>query len=326
MMRSETKSERAPTWWHRCTQALTVGACLIARGAQPAQANSAGDFYDHLDHAEVMRHLVRRSQGSVDICVINVHRPASDADGDFAAAAKRNHQAYAERHGYKYFGFEGRLSGSRFINPDEGGINERLGGGWNWQKLAALAAVSELVGPERMPECRWMMWIDTDAIYSNPKIKIESIIGRFAGKGANAADVLLAREDAGYTGDFINSGVFLVKNSWGGRAFIEGSSQTYEKYKSRWLQDQDGIHDYVFYRDPFGLSLAERALVEAHTRPGITVTPQRAFDAFYWPNPPDHTLPSALWQPCDFVGHLAGATAFDRIEGMRNMTEFSKHC
>ena len=288
------------------------------------------------DHGRAYEALLSDNLGDKDICIVSHHSRASrDASDDFEAYSLGNHLDYALRHNYHYYRFQGRISGDNFLDTEAGGVEDVRGGGAYWQKLSAVAAMADRSDDQGMPICRWLMWIDSDAIFTNFHVSIESILREYGQRGRQRKEVIVARETAGWPHNLINSGVFFVRNSWQGRAFLEGVARSHDQgYRGSVLPDQDGMTHYAVGIDPSLLEESNHATALAHLRPEIGIAPQRAFNSFYWVDvrgrptiaTTERFRPQrAAWHPGDFVGHFAGVKpASARLTGMIEMTEVAK--
>ena len=302
--------------WEGAVAALALTSPLCR--AQPLDR----DLFDGSGHNDAMRMAVNRYMGPRDVCLVDFHMPNDDVMAEFST---KNHARYAQAHGYSYYGFEGRVSGERFVNPARGTLDGRFGGGLTWQKLSALAAVAVQIRVDHLPRCAWLMWLDTDAVFTNLNKPVGPIIEQYA---SDDQHVLLARDSTGYDDSFVNSGVFFVRNSWQGRAFLQDVESLYEKYKEGPLTDQYAIQEVAFGRDPRGLLMTERALMESGLRPHIALAPQRAFNSFVRDelDPESLVLDESNWQPCDLIVHMAGKPKEFKAQGMRDAVERGKSC
>ncbi len=199
----------------------------------------------------------------------------STADVDYYELTKPNHADYAARHGYTYWPRTGRISGTQFFDPNAKKRVWRLG--LYWQKIAAMEQALER-------EYDWVMWVDADVVFTNPNVKIESIIERYG----NDKDLIVATDLWLGRHDQINSGVFLVRNSPGGRKLIADIASLYTKYKNRRTPEQQALQDTI---------LNENGLVE-----NAVIVPQRAINAFY--DVAKIAPKNANWHACDFAAHV----------------------
>ena len=283
------------------------------------------DLFETARRTRSIEFATLREGGNEPLCIVDLH---VQEDGAIANISTHNHRSYAYHHYYRYYSFTGRISAGMFINPDRGPITDRIGGGLTWQKLSALATVALQTDKDGLPDCQWMLWIDSDAIFTNFNIPLEPLLMKVARSGVHHKDVVLSREMTSYPDSFINSGVFLVRNSPLGRAFLEGSARLYNRHKDYHITDQNAIQEYVFYRSTRGLEMFERDLVEAHTRPEVALVPQRALNSFIWVGSMHEAYSSrdSEWKPCDFIAHLAGRSNQERVDGMQAALAQTKGC
>jgi hypothetical protein len=252
----------------------------------------------------------RLLEAKQDICIVTQY--TSNMDG-YARIAVDNHQDYAFQHGYKAFSYRGRISGARFTDPAN---PERLRrDGLYWQKIAAVQLLLDRREADGSAACRWVMWLDGDAIFTNYPRTVESVLAPYADK-----DVVLSRE---HFDTLINAGVFFVKNTPKGRAFLEGVAAMYPAYKDYELPEQQAMQDYAFGKEvpPPRTGLFEALL--PRLRPEIGIAPQRTFDSFAEGG---HSDPLYAWAPCDFVAHLAQVKTETRATRMAEMTAEAPHC
>ena len=282
------------------------------------------DLFLNPQHPHAMDKIDRRVDGFKKTCVVDLHMPN---DKNFANLTTANHEAYAREQGYTYLGFTGRISGPLFINEHRGPLTDRYGGGLTWQKLSAMAAACDILLPDGLPQCETLLWTDTDAIFTNFHISIDGIVNRFMNHGS-AKDVMLTREHTDYPDSFVNSGVWVIKNTWPGRAFLEGVAKLYPQHKEGPLTDQNAIQQYAFGRDPRGHEMSERSVIESSLRQEIALVPQRVLNSFWWRNSghASHSLPGSEWMPCDFIGHAAGIPFEERIDGLTHMVSTISQC
>ena len=272
-----------------------------------------------------MDKLERRFDGAKRTCIVDLHMPN---DKNYANITVQNHEAYAKKHDYSYLGFTGRISGPLFINAPRGPLTDRYGGGLTWQKLSAMAAACDLFLPSGLPQCETLLWTDTDAIFTNFNIAIDGIVSRFARSGPMSKDVILTREHTDYHDSFVNSGVWIIKNTGPGRAFLEGVAKLYPNHKEGPLTDQNAIQEYAFGRDTRGHDMSERPVFEASLRQEIALVPQRVLNSFRWVDTghSSHSLHGSEWEPCDFIGHAAGIPFEQRIECLTYMISQITKC
>ena len=252
-----------------------------------------------------------------DICITTQY---TDNIKAYAELAVRNHVAYAQRHGYTHVVYRGR-PGPYFRDPKAGSEHDSRGGGLYWQKLGAMRQTLAAQHADGTPKCRWAMWVDADIVFTNHLSRLEPIIAAFA--PSDDKEIILTREQAGYKRVQLNSGAFFVKNTPGGKGFIDEVTNTFHRYKNDHYPDQDAITDYVANHDMHRdgpLSHWRTAKV----RDNVSLAPQRAFNSFAGRF--DHFIPDAQWRPCDFLAHITGATTQDRVLRMSTITASAQRC
>ena len=259
-------------------------------------------------------------RGNTSICIVSQF---SGKHCGYAEIAVANHRAYAEEHGYTYSYYMGRISGDEFVDSERGSINNVRGGGHHWQKLTAVSKMFDKYGTtSNVTLCKWIVWADSDIIFSNFKYKLEYIIANFGAK----KDVILSREEAG--GTLINSGIFFVQNSIGGQRFIQTVSGMYHTYKYPdefvKLHDQDAIQDFAFqqHRNTPKYKLDYDTIVR-QLRTDVAIVPQRLFNSF----DRDRDDPEeAAWQKCDFVAHISASSIERRYKRMKKIISTVRDC
>lgn len=244
----------------------------------------------------------KRQEDALPFCLVT-HFTQTDYEFPYIAVA--NHQAYARLHGYGQKEYVGRLSGELFLDPRRGSSESLYGGGLFWQKLIAMRNVMNDTLSTGERRCAWAMWLDADAIFSNPSVSLDQVISKLvdnaAGIDGKNIDVILSEDVYGP----VNSGVFFVRNSNKGRSFIESVIAMYALYIDEVLPEQTAISAVAF------VNRAKRPnefKMVAH--PNIFVVPQRSFNSFVADSSRVSSFPSyAAWQLGDFIAHFPGVEA-----------------
>ena len=181
-------------------------------------------------------------------------------------------------------------------------------------------------------ECSWIMWIDSDAIFTDHNRKIEEIIARYAPPTQNSwwgwsteKHLLMPSDESGTVPWIkINNGVFLIKNSDWSHQFINSVAAKYSLYKNNGTPEQDAFQDLIFNhfpRDSFkAQNRSESDFSEWNLASEVALVPQRVMDSFY--REPKYSDPAgANWRIGDFIAHLSGISAEDRLAGIRRIQE-----
>jgi hypothetical protein len=168
-------------------------------------------------------------------------------------------KAYAQRHGYTAVIAASRLDLSRHAV---------------WSKLVLVEHY--LSGH---PSCKWMMWIDADAVITNPEKRFEDFLTR-------DIDFLVAEDLISP----INVGVFLIRNI---AATIALLRRAYSK-----------TH-YLAHPLPEQMALAE-ALRESGDAVRTRIVSRRLFNSF-----------AMEYQVGDFIIHFAGCTREAKLAGVK---------
>jgi hypothetical protein len=124
----------------------------------------------------------------------------------------------------------------------------------NFKPFCILEAMEKL-----HEDWEWMMWLDADAFI------VKNIDEMFTG-GHDAGITLRHSLSRKPSSRFLNSGVVVVKNSYGGWKFIE--RWCHEQSKPDCIVDQGGLHN-VFYN--WGMSLVPEQAGEVVSLQGIQI-------------------------------------------------------
>jgi hypothetical protein len=156
-----------------------------------------------------------------------------------------NHRKYCALHGYKYQVFEQNLAAPEALPY--------------WSKIGGIRRL--LDSPEK-PE--WIVWMDDDAIVTNPTIKLQDYIQTHGGSDPNTHVIVSEDSMSGqpWCTD-LNTGVLMVRNSDVSRSFfkalwdkriepVRGESYTYGTCPNqRCLHEQQAMHDLLRSRPDF---------------------------------------------------------------------------
>ncbi len=242
-----------------------------------------------------------------NICVVT-HNDNRNPES-YAFLTSQNHEEYTKKHGYKYHFYTGRISGDRFLDPNSsrGRVHQE---GLYWQKITA---VKNQLDRE---DCRWVMWIDADVIFTHFQKKIEDIIREYGFRIDQDVKLenhlILSREEA-LPEVGVNAGVFLVRNSDWSKNFFDHAEAAYPYYKEHALPEQDFLQDAAYQR----ISLGD---FNTYTQPDqsrefrhknllkFTITlPQRVMNSFNRGSKYNDNE-NIQWQRGDFIAHLSAGT------------------
>ena len=296
-------------WSIMSTMALAASVALLLTACPDDDGpRRATPYYPFHTHTTL--------EGTGDVCIVTQFTSNIDS---YARIASDNHASYADYHGYPYSAFRGRISGEKFKDPSH---RERLyRDGLYWQKIAAVQRMLSEVRRDAPKQslCRWVMWVDADVLFTNFQRPIEHILAPWETPDVNPEghpkDVVLSRDPADTA---INAGVFFVKNTPGGHAFINTVADRYEAYKKQELPEQETIQDYAFNSDLKTPGRCNWDKVQHRLRDNFAVVPQRTFNSFYKPGERGGEI---YWEKCDFIAHFAALNAATRIEHMDRVTE-----
>lgn len=249
-----------------------------------------------------------------DICLVTQYTENLRPFADLAVA---NQKAYAQKQGYRYQNYLGRISGNLFQDPSQKTPLRK--GGLYWQKITA-------VKNHLNDTCKWVMWLDADVVITNPNRKVEQIISTFAYRHVNGElvekNVLMPRDEAN-PAVVINNGVFLVKNNDWSKKFMDQVEGLYPIYKNLGTPEQDAFRDVIFQvvKPSENENAANRLedYQKSKILPEVGVIPQRVMDSFYRPESKDTS--TAHWKRCDFIAHISGTPDDKRTVVLERLQE-----
>lgn len=232
---------------------------------------------------------------------------------NFSEKAVSNHRSYAQRYGYQYQEHIGVISGDLFQDP--GNSNKVRKNGLYWQKVTAVKSFLS------KPECRYVMWLDSDVIYTNFDITVESIIKQYAFRKRDGKTIerhlFMPSDETNHPSIVINNGVFIIKNSPWGRSFMENTQKIYAAYKDNPTPEQDAFQDVIYQwvkSEPNNPPVrSRREYTQDRKLEEVAILPQRVMDSFYREA---HDKPGAQWQPCDYIAHLSALSGDRRASLM----------
>jgi predicted O-methyltransferase YrrM len=191
------------------------------------------------------------------IAVATLYTPEMADLGRLSSGALR---AYAARHGYE------AVIATAPIDPARPP---------SWSKLLLIERHMA-----RNPACEWLMWIDADAVVTNPARRVEDLIG-------GDIDFLVAED---LPPSPMNLGVFLIRNC----------PATLDLLRRAYAKAQYTHHPW--WEQP----AVVEALAEGGGAVRFRVVPRRLFNAF----PGEH-------RAGDFVLHFAGSSPEAKLAGVR---------
>lgn len=180
---------------------------------------------------------------------------------DYGALASRIVDRYAKRHGYQTVIARDTLDASR--HPA-------------WSKLLLIEQFLA-----NHPDCAWIMWIDADAVISNPTQRLEDLVD-------DDVDFLVAKDQ--WSGSPINTGVFLIRNC---AASLEMLRLAYGKIEY--------LHHPLWEQPAMAKSMQECSRT-LRTR----VVARHLFNSF-----------SNEYKPGDFIIHFAGCAHALKLAGVK---------
>ena len=213
---------------------------------------------------------------------------------DVVFVATVNKRRYAELHGYSF------IVADREI-VDHAGTRPAA-----WAKFSLLL--------KYLPEYHYVMWMDTDALFMNPVVRIEQVVD-------TVHDVFVSTDH-----NDVNSGVFIVRNTEWSRWFLrecdaqtwlvdmEGAPFAYEQRALHYMYNTEIMRDFLENHRPQPLQPFERAdEVRHHTRIlppcALNSNPCEEFKSavFLWrARPLGSLLCGNEYHAGDFIVHVAG--------------------
>lgn len=242
------------------------------------------------------------------------HYTLDEVNLDFIKRAIKNHEEYAKQNRYDYYFRNGTIKGSeKYFWPEAEGRTFQLG--LYWQKILA---VNELLDKKENGKrvYDYVLWIDADAIFTRPKLTLESFIDEadpdtflFIAEDINSHSPLVMRS-------CVNTGVFMVKNSDKGREFMQWVDDAFEIYKVLKIPEQSAVQDLAhkgfLKHEEISPLLADKKKLEefranirwrdcsADMIDGVKKLPMKLFNAgYHWSD-----LDTISWDETSFVAHF----------------------
>lgn len=250
---------------------------------------------------------------SSEICLVT----HNDKLTGYTIETNKNHKEYTAKYGYPYQFRTGNISGPLFKDPAQ--TNKVYREGFYWQKITAVK--DEL----KRNECRWVMWIDADTIFTNYKSKVEDVLREYAFRihnGKSSESHLILSSELVTPDSPVNAGVILVRNSQWSKDFFDHAENAYPYYKDHGLPEQDFLQDAAYQRiklGQFDTYLRPPVLKVSFDNllPQTLVIPQRSMNSFHRYGKNDG---NAQWKKGDFIAHLSGSSNAERLEMIRILT------
>jgi hypothetical protein len=279
---------------------LIILALLLTGCSQPAEQKIPGSA----DTAAWEVHRLRSSE----ICIVS----HSDRRAGYAIKTTFNHEEYASRYGYSYQFLTGLISGELFQDPAHS--NKIFREGLYWQKVTAVKKALD------RQECRWVMWLDADTVFTNFTKKINHVIQEYGFRvheGNHFENHLILSAEEVAPSVAVNAGVFLVRNSDWSKSFFQHAEEAYPYYKDHSLPEQDFLQDAVYSRIELGRfetysPTGEQKFSFENLLKKTIVIPQRVMNSFHRYPMTDNT--NAQWEDGDFIAHLSGSSNEQRLE------------
>ncbi|CAE7253570.1 MNN10 [Symbiodinium pilosum] len=196
-----------------------------------------------------------------------------------------NHEAYAQRHGYRYVVHRENALPDREAHYSKMYVV--------YQRLTGQRAhwAFDANRPEDAPP-DWIFFIDCDAFFTDFETSVSDLINTYAQPVPGSVDFahFLVAEDPGG----INTGVFMVRNSAWSLRFLERVASS--TFTVAWDQS-------MFFWHMVRAAL-EMNLEDFSYPPEVRLVHQAHFNAFVPPASVDWMAHE--WQPSNFVRHFAG--------------------
>ena len=240
-----------------------------------------------------------QSVGIVSVCAYAENEPVR-------ILAEENHRLYADLHGYKLMQFDHRIPPHKKARMD---VQDRKP--FFWKVNAIRNALDDY-------ELEWIIWMDCDAFFMDPKRTLDSVITRYAHPTEPAlngvpTDLLIAVDSTG-----INNGVFMMRNSDWSKDFLErwwNSDILQGAGASHNCSDQSTMQYELLYdsgSDRFPILdriwTPESAAYDAQEAPiwptNVRVVPQKDIQSFHQATA--QAVLSREWVEGDFIKHHPG--------------------
>ena len=201
-----------------------------------------------------------------------------------AALTTSNHQEYCDKRGYEYLHFDETYDWD-------------LTWGMPWQKIFLF---DSLLNDKQYEDTDWFFWMDTDALFMNYNITLESLVDDWS-------FFSVCRDCNG-----INVGTFFLKNSDEGREFVkdlleEGPLKN-AIYEGQGKGDNGAPHWWNFSEQG---SIDRMGRSKKH-RHGFSVRPNQDFNT-YVHDCIHGILPCHKYEKGDFLIHLPGISNKEAI-------------
>lgn len=211
--------------------------------------------------------------GQIALVTLFYHREDSIKEfDDIVECTRRNQMEYAKKHGYLYF------DQSSFPRDDPKTMlpyYEHMEGYEDkFDKPRALLYLME-----HHPEVDWFFWIDSDALFSSPQVKIEERLEMFQNWQRDDGRPFDASIIIGEDWNAMNIGVFMVRNDIFSKHFFHASYGT-AVTKGHYFAEQ--LQTIVFYDKIKNSTFAEHILLLNKQRFRNLQSYSRGHHGFQW--------------------------------------------
>lgn len=238
-------------------------------------------FYEYFDNINDFVYPIKNIKPTIlnsvksDIAIVYVYTPNIY---DYCQHSIKNILHYAKKYGYNFIVYD------TLFNTDVSPC---------WNKIAAII--------KNLPDYKYVIWIDADALINNPHIQFESFIQKYSSFD------LLACTDINLEQECINSGVLIVKNTpW--------TNQLFKKIWNSNIHHGHNDQNVIFYEIakelypdiPPNVKFSPYCLIINH--PHFKILPENDFNSNI-----------QNYKKNDFIIHLMGCSTKDRINIMRQI-------
>lgn len=234
---------------------------------------------------------------------------------NWADVAIPNQKAYAQKHQYDFYAYEGNLTKWGFPNwtsykiahADKEPEPVRAS---SWSKVVAI-----LDRLHQMPEGEWLVWVNTEVVFTDTEQKWENLIALFENVDGRQRDLIITK------GTFapLNNGVMLIRNTAWSRKFFQ---RVWEQ--KQFARDGEGqcMTSGCKYDQEAMTLLWEKLDLEQNRMIRIE---QVFMNSLFGSNEAMLDLPQeSLWQPGNFIAQIQAATNEERLELLQHLIDEKK--
>ncbi len=237
----------------------------------------------------IRNNFVSLAAAQPSIALVTISTPNRQAFAQYSLEAFKK---YCAQWNYDLHTFDKNLAPERLIE---------------WSKIKAVQTVLET------KKYHWVAWFDDDIFITNPTISLQ----KFIGEAGDQKHFIIGENILCRTDDFchyVNSGLFLVKNSTWSREFLRQVWDIgYSRYNTKSPELEESAIGELLLESP-----------KYSKSPHIHIFPARRLQSFLLTlqrkSPLEHR-PQSQWIPGDFAAHMARENEFFRTCYMQQLTQ-----